>query len=254
MNTRFEFDRDTFERVRGSAHTLVAGTTGSGKSVLLNELLVLLHSQTDSHCIFYDLKRVELIPFKKLDFCLDYITEPEDVVSSLDWAINLMEKRYQTMKGKTFKGVQIYLVVDELADMVTIRGVLERLVKIGRLGRAAGIHMLCATQDPSRRTLHAQLMQNFTCTIALRCRSSIESRQIIGVPGAELLPKHGEAYIWDADGARRIKIPYMSEDWLEEYINLQRPVKELDLDRIKPIPTLPSTWDRLKEVGKALLT
>ena len=131
------------------------------------------------------------------------------MVRELDSVIYIMEKRFKRMgdKKKTAEG-PYYVVIDELADMITIKGVLERLVKIGRLGRAANIHLLCATQDPSRRTLPAQLMQNFTCTVALRCRSAIESRQIIGVPGAELLPKYGYGYRWDADGIEKFAIPF----------------------------------------------
>ena len=195
-----------------SAHTLIAGTTGSGKSVLLNDVLSRLSYTVDGFCSFFDLKRVELIDYKyDVGLCSNYISEPEDVLEELDFLIFLMEGRYEDMASrglKKYDGYHHYIVIDELADMITIEGVLERLVKIGRLGRAANIHLLCATQDPSRRTLPAQLMQNFTCTVALRCRSAIESRQIIGVPGAELLPKYGYGYRWDADGIEKFAIPF----------------------------------------------
>ena len=190
-----------------TAHTLIAGTTGSGKSVLLNKAIHYLIEDRVCLCTFFDLKRVELSEYKGTDICSDYITEPEDVLEALDFLIFLMDERYKDMVGKKSDKFPYYIVVDELADMLTVDGVLERLVKIGRLGRASNIHLLCATQDPSRHTLPAQLMQNFTCTVALRCRSSIESRQIIGVPGAETLPKHGYGYRWDADGIQKFAIP-----------------------------------------------
>ena len=195
------------EPMINSAHTLIAGTTGSGKSVLLNKAITYIDDYTSGICEFFDLKRVELSEYRDHVFCLDYITEPEDVLEALDAMIYLMDQRYKRMVGKSSDECPIYIVVDELADMLTVDGSLERLVKIGRLGRASNIHLLCATQDPSRHTLPAQLMQNFTCTIALRCRSSIESRQIIGVPGAETLPKHGYGYRWDADGIQKFAIP-----------------------------------------------
>lgn len=195
------------DKLIDTPHTLIAGTTGSGKSVLLHQIIDKL---VDKYCLleFIDLKVVELSEYKSVDGCLGYVTEPGDICYELDWLIDEMKDRFAKMEGKHSDEIPIYIVIDELADVLSEDGVLERLVKIGRLGRAANIHLLCATQDPSRRTLRAQLMQNFTCCVALRCRSAIESRQIIGVPGAETLPKHGYGYRWDADGIEKFAIPY----------------------------------------------
>lgn len=205
--------KDVLTPLINTAHTLIAGTTGSGKSVLLNDILKRFCETYEGYCSFFDLKRVELIDYKNAEgVCSRYVSEPEDVINELDFAIWLMEGRYIDMAKKGLKKSDDYhhfLVIDELADMLTIKGVLERLVKIGRLGRAANIHLLCCTQDPSRRNLPAQLMQNFTCCVALRCRSAIESRQIIGVPGAELLPKYGKAIRWDADGLEEFEVPFI---------------------------------------------
>lgn len=205
--------KDVLTPLINTAHTLIAGTTGSGKSVLLNDILKRFCETYEGYCSFFDLKRVELIDYKNTaGVCSRYVSEPEDVINELDFAIWLMEGRYIDMAKKGLKKSDDYhhfLVIDELADMLTIKGVLERLVKIGRLGRAANIHLLCCTQDPSRRNLPAQLMQNFTCCVALRCRSAIESRQIIGVPGAELLPKYGKAIRWDADGLEEFEVPFI---------------------------------------------
>ena len=209
-----------------SSHTLIAGTTGSGKSVLLNDILVALYHwgaiYNKPRCIFFDLKRVELKPYRSLKgFCLGYVTEPRQVTVALDYAIEEMEARYAEMSGRKSNRPPLIIVVDELADMLSIRGVLDRLVKIGRLGRAANVRLLCCTQDPSRRTLSAQLMQNFTCAVALRCKTAIESRQIIGVPGAEDLPRYGVGILSDPDGMREISIPFMSDEWLDAYIAVQ---------------------------------
>ena len=229
MNTELKFDRRVAESVRDS-HTLIAGTTGSGKSVLLNDLLILIHSQGYGRCILFDLKRVELRDYKKLeDFAIGYVSEPRQVLPALDWAIEKMESRYLSMKGRKSTSGAIFLVIDELADLLTVKGALERIVKIGRLGRAANIRLLCATQDPSRRTLSAQIMQNFTCSIALRCRSAIESRQIIGTTGAELLPRYGKGIIADADGVDEIDIPYVGDEWIDKYIELHSPAPVIDL-------------------------
>lgn len=190
-------------------HTLIAGTTGSGKSVLLNDILKYIVNEPGVGS-FFDLKRVELGEYKHLGFCQAYITEPEDVVRELNTVLFIMEERFKRMTSKKSCEAPYYVIIDELGDMLTIKGVLERLVKIGRLGRAANIHLICATQDPSRRTLPAQFMQNFTCTVALRCRSAIESRQIIGVSGAETLPKYGYAFRWDDDGIEKFKVPFIN--------------------------------------------
>lgn len=193
-----------------TAHTLIAGTTGSGKSVLLNDVIRYLIDEgpIGSLCHFFDLKRVELKEYQEESICSQYITEPEDVLDELDFIIFMMDERYKEMTGKKTDKFPIYVVIDELGYLLDVDGALERLVTIGRLGRAANIHLLCCTQDPSRRTLPAQLMQNFTCTVALRCRSAIESRQIIGIPGAESLPQYGYAYRWDANGIEKFAVPF----------------------------------------------
>lgn len=199
--------------VQNTAHTLIAGTTGSGKSVLLNTILYSLlkgyHEGLVDEVKFYlvDTKRIELKPYKDHPDTLRYITEPEEAPDLLDDAIDEMENRYASMVGKESDAPETYIVIDELADLLDTPGVLERIVKIGRLGRAAHIHLLCCTQDPSRRTLSAQLMQNMTTCVALRCKNEIESKQIIGIKGAEELPRHGKAIVSDQDGYHVITIP-----------------------------------------------
>ena len=226
----YEFIKD---RVLGTAHTLIAGTTGSGKSVLLNSVIYSAYAAfptyEDAQFWFFDLKRVELARYKNTDQCISFITEPGLVGVALDTIVQVMESRYSKMEPQgllKWDREQYYVFIDELADLMTVPGVLPQLVKIGRLGRAAGIHLICATQDPSRRTLVASLMQNFTCCIALRCRSAIESRQIIGVAGAETLPRYGQALLWDAEGVTRFDVPMTPDDVLN-HISKARPRIEI---------------------------
>lgn len=208
------------EALLDSPHSLIAGTTGSGKSVMLHSLMFAAMAR-NAYFIFIDLKRVEMADFKDLPNTVAYATEEEDAVKALDLAIAIMEKRYKEMTGKMYEGAELYIVIDEMADLVgTSKKCLERMVRIGRLGRAARVHMICATQDPSRRTLKAQLMQNFTACLALRCKTAIESRQVTGYPGAELLPKHGEGYLWDADGYRKVNIPMIPEEDMNALISI----------------------------------
>lgn len=201
-----------------SGHTLIAGTTGSGKSVTLNTVLATSLDIQDAQYAFIDLKRVELRDYKSLPNCIGYATDEEHARILLDDVIWRMETRYEDMVGKESTSQHVYVVIDELADLVEDKTILSQLIKIGRLGRAAHIHLVMASQDPSRRTLKAQLMQNVTCALALRCRSDIESRQIVGVAGAEELPKHGKGILWDADGIRTVSIPMTPDETIKDLI------------------------------------
>lgn len=206
-----------------SAHTLIAGTTGSGKSVALNSILVntLLDDRRNLYA-FIDLKRVELADYKALPNCIGYAVYEDEAIRLLDSVIYRMETRFENMVGKETFEPDVYVVIDELADLVENKGVLERLIKIGRLGRAAHIHLIAASQDPSRRTLKAQLVQNFTCRLALRCISSIESRQVLGISGAELLTGHGKGILRDPNGIRNIRIPKTDDEDILDVINYRK--------------------------------
>ena len=217
------------ERMTSAPHTLIAGTTGAGKSVLLNAVMFDLITRP-AKFIFIDLKRVEMAKYKNHSKTLFYATETQEAREALSYALEVMETRYKAMTSSHYEGPALYIIVDEMADLVTDKKCLEHLIRLGRLGRAAEVHMICATQDPSRKTLKAQLMQNFTCCVALRCKTAIESRQITGFPGAELLPKHGKGYIWDADGYEQVEIPMIPDEDLDNLIRLtsieHKPVKQ----------------------------
>ena len=138
-------------------HILIAGTTGSGKSVMLNTLIYNIIRANKGQMFMIDLKRVELSIYKHE--AVQTCTEPEQVVPMLDFVLELMEKRYKRMEHKRLRmttETPIYVIIDELASLVNgadkkfNKEVLERLIKLGRLGRAAQIHTICATQDPSR--------------------------------------------------------------------------------------------------------
>lgn len=204
-------------------HILIAGTTGSGKSVMLNTLIYNIIRANEGQMFMIDLKRVELSIYKHV--AVQTCTEPEQVVPLLEFIVELMEKRYRKMERRGLRlsdEVPVYVIIDELADLVSLKGVLPLLIKIGRLGRAAKIHTICATQDPSRKTLPAAYMQNVTAAIALRCRSDIESRQIVGISGAEKLPRYGKGILWDAEGIRTINIPLTPEEDVLNYIGWLR--------------------------------
>lgn len=244
------FTWDVATDVLKTPHALIAGTTGSGKSTCLNTIIcqALQRSPKDCKMMFIDLKRVELARYKNVPHSIGFYTEPNELNFALDDIIQEMENRYKRMPQGQYQSLEpdIYLIIDELAYTVTVKGVLQRLTQIGRLGRAANIHMICATQDPSRKTLCAQLMQNFTSAIALRCRSAIESRQIIGISGAELLPAYGRGIYWGPTGHRNIEIPRLEDDDVKVFLeNLEQ-----DKPKIENVDLVKTKYGMLKVYRK----
>ena len=190
-----------------SGHTLVAGITGSGKSVLINRLLgdTLARTPADCGLILIDPKRVELYRYAKTPFCRRYADEPATILAALDEAIKEMDGRYKAMRRgglTTHQGAPLLVVIDELADLMTTqrKEALPRLQRIAQLGRAAGVCLLMGTQAPNRATLSANLLLNVQNRVALHCAQPIESRQIIGSDLATTLPAFGQAYWLTASG------------------------------------------------------
>ncbi len=224
-----EFNVPTiYTRMLESPHILIAGTTGSGKSVALNSLLYsamleAIETGKEATFTYIDLKMIELVDWRDLPNCDRYVDKPEDAPKALKDAVDAMYARYKVMQTRHQKETDeghVYIVVDELADFVNDKGCLERLVTLGRLGRAAHYHLILCTQDPSRATLSASLLQNMTCRVALRTKSPIESRQIVGVAGAEKLPAHGRA-LMDMDGqVENIEVPMVSDEAISGLIEV----------------------------------
>ena len=182
-------------------HLLIAGATGSGKSVLINSLLytALYHSPAAVRLILIDPKRVELIDYKTLPHVIRYASEPDTIAAALCYAVQLMESRFKAMQGarvKEYDGAHVYVVIDEFADLMTTqkRQTLPLLQRIAQLGRAARIHLIAATQRPTRDIINGQIKVNMDSRIALRCPTAQDSRNIINVKGAETLPRYGYGY------------------------------------------------------------
>lgn len=206
-------------------HALIAGTTGAGKSVLINTLLTDAHTAFPAgliNFIYIDLKRVELIQWKALPHCIYYADTEQKAVYILRKMVELMQDRFDRMRAQRLKKSEeapVYIVVDELAILTDAAPAsMPLLIKIGRLARAVNIHIIAATQAPNRKTLSGALHQNFTCCIGLRCRSSIESRQIIGIAGCEKLPEYGYAIQWDKHGYKNINIPLTDQQKTDKII------------------------------------
>lgn len=215
------------KRILCGAHALIAGATGCGKSTLLNSIIYTLLAIPESGAMLYliDPKRVELIDYAPLQFTAGYTTTAPGAVAMLKAIIQLMDARYAVMAKhhqKMSSEGPVYVVIDELADLMISqqkREIRELMQKILQLGRAANIHIIACTQAPSRRVIPAELTLNFTDRIALRCQSNIESRQIVGIAGAENLPRHGRGIYGSPDGLEYVDIPLTPEADLRERIN-----------------------------------
>lgn len=204
------------DSVLAGVHCLIAGTTGCGKSTLINSIIYSALAKTPANVrlILCDPKRVELYKYSRLPHVLRYAEDAAGIVSALEYAVRTMERRYIDMRSRGLDryagGPEIYVIIDELADLMigpqkkSFSATLQRLLQ---LARAAGIHVIAATQAPNRKIIPAEIVLNFPQRIGLKCLSGIESRQIVGLAGCETLPAHGLGIFVDGARVERAEIP-----------------------------------------------
>lgn len=196
-----------YQDMLSQPHILIAGSTGSGKSVILNGLIytALFKAPCQTQFILCDPKRVELSRYKDLPHVLRLAKDTASIDAALKEASRIMMARFAKMErsGQVETDERdIYVIVDEFAKLV-LRGadreenklkksIEASIEQIAELGRAARVHLILATQAPNRQTLKANITLNLVSRVALHCDSAIESRQILGKSGAELLPRYGE--------------------------------------------------------------
>ena len=204
-------------------HLLIAGRTGSGKSVVVNGIIhsmLCQRSRDEAQLILIDPKRVELSQWKSVPHCLFYSADnPVDRLQALNLAVSMIEKRFADMETKGIKrydGGHIHVVIDELADIITTQknDVLPLLQRIGQIGRAANVHMIACTQCPTAQILSTQLRCNFDSILGLRTRSAQDSRNIIGIKGCEKLPDHGQGYYVTPKFEGVVDLPMIPEEEL----------------------------------------
>lgn len=203
-------------------HTLIAGTTGSGKSCAINGIIytALYKSPLHTRFILIDPKRIELIMYCNLPHTIAYTSNPGEALQILNNAVAEIDARYDraTAKGrKKSDEADIYIIIDELSDLIFAEPrTTQTLGKIARIGRAANVHLIAATQCPNRKTLSAEFAANCPARLGLRCREKIESRQIIGNGTAVTLPQYGYAYYQAPQYTtlQLVKIPYYTDDIL----------------------------------------
>lgn len=206
-------------------HLLIAGATGSGKSVVINGIIytALYNSPAQCQLILIDPKRVELVDYSTLPHTLKYASEPADMVQALRDAMTITEQRYKTMQRKRVKKYQggaVYVVIDELADLMTTnkKQVAPLIQRLAQVGRAANVHIIAATQCPLSSVIPTPIKVNFDSRVALRTRSAQDSRNILECKGCELLPRYGQGYYMTPDGLTLYNIPMIPEDETQRII------------------------------------
>lgn len=200
-------------------HLLIAGATGSGKSVVINGLVytAMYDSPAAVQFILIDPKRVELVDYKPLSHTLMYASEPGEMVEALEKAMEITESRYKAMQRqrvKKYPGGALYVIIDELADLMTTarRQVQPLIQRLAQVGRAANVHIIAATQCPLATVIPTPIKVNFDSRVALRTRSAQDSRNILGLTGCELLPRYGQGYYMTPDGLKLYNIPMQPQE------------------------------------------
>ena len=228
-------------------HLLIAGTTGSGKSVCINTIILsLLYRHTPDKCkfILIDPKMLELSTYEGIPHLLcPVINEEKKAASVLGWVVKEMENRYRLMTKEGVRNIDGYnakhtlampyivVVVDEMSDLMLVAGkeIENYIQKLSQMARAAGIHIIMATQRPSVDVITGTIKANFPTRISFQVTSKIDSRTILGEQGAEqLLGKGDMLYMSSANKIVRIHAPFVSEGEIEKVNNYLRSQAEPD--------------------------
>jgi len=228
-------------------HLLIAGTTGSGKSVCINTIILsLLYRHTPDKCkfILIDPKMLELSTYEGIPHLLcPVITEAKKAASVLGWVVKEMENRYRLMTKEGVRNIDGYnskhslampyivVVVDEMSDLMLVAGkeIENYIQKLSQMARAAGIHIIMATQRPSVDVITGTIKANFPTRISFQVTSKIDSRTILGEQGAEqLLGKGDMLYMSSANRIVRIHAPFVSDNEIEKVNSYLRSQAEPD--------------------------
>ncbi|MEN9647586.1 MAG: cell division protein ftsK, segregation ATPase FtsK/SpoIIIE, family [Candidatus Parcubacteria bacterium] len=252
-----------YANVAKMPHLLIAGTTGSGKSVTVHAILTSLlyrNSPDMLKFIMVDAKRVELTLYNKIPHLLTpVITEAKKTIMALRWAAKEMDRRYDILEKRSVRDINSYhtnilakdpeadlmpyivIVIDELADLMQAypRELEGAIVRLAQMSRAVGIHLILSTQRPSVNVITGLIKANIPTRIALKVGSQIDSRTIIDRAGAEKLVGQGDMLYVSQENPDpiRVQCPYISEDEVKEVVKYfvekykdEVPAHELNLD------------------------
>ncbi len=254
-----------FANIGKMPHMLVAGATGSGKSILVHSLITSLlykNSPQTLRLVLIDPKRVELSMYDGIPHLITpVITENKKALGVLKWAIQEMERRYELLQHAGCRDITSYnkanpadalpfvlIGIDEMADLMSSFGreVEGAIVRLAQMARATGIHLLLATQRPSVEVITGLIKANIPARIALQVASQIDSRTILDTAGAEKLLGHGDLLFLSAELSKpkRIQGSYITEEELKSVVSF---IKENN--KVEIAETEPSEEDNIDKAG-----
>jgi S-DNA-T family DNA segregation ATPase FtsK/SpoIIIE len=240
-------------------HVLIAGTTGSGKSVMINSFIASLlfrASPEEVKLILIDPKRVELTGYNGIPHLMTpVIVEVEKILASLKWAMDEMDRRYKTFAEMSVRNIDSYnelagfqripyivIFIDELADLMAFAPVEveDVIARLAQMARATGIHLVVSTQRPSVDIITGLIKANIPCRIAFNVSSMIDSRVILDTPGAEKLLGRGDMLYIPPEQAKptRIQGSYISDKEVKRLVDyLKAKVPEIQYtDEVTSVP------------------
>lgn len=220
-----------FKKAINEPHLLIAGATGSGKSVVIDGLITtaLYNAPCEAKFILIDPKKVSLRRYKDLPHVLRYADTHNDICDAMEYAESIMDKRFSDMAARgllKYDGADLYIFIDELMDLMTTAGTKSRfkptIQRIAQLGRAAKVHVIAATQSPIRDVIPSPILCNFDARFALRTRDSQDARNIIGVKNKlyhlEDFPKYGQGLYMSPDEETLYNVPMVDDSEIERLI------------------------------------
>lgn len=230
-------------------HLMIAGATGSGKSIMVHSLLTSLlykNSPETLRLVLIDLKRVELSIYNGIPHLISpVITESKEAIGALRWAISEMDHRYRLLLEAGVRDIKSYnrsekrlpyllIVIDELADLMSSYGreVEGSIIRLAQMSRATGLHLIVSTQRPSVEVITGLIKANITSRIALQVASQIDSRTILDTAGAEKLLGNGDLLFISAEVSkpRRIQGAYITEEEVKKVISFIKENNKPDLN------------------------
>ncbi len=268
--------RNVIGNIEKLPHVLIAGTTGSGKSVCTNSLIIsLLYKSTPDEVrfIMVDPKMVELAPYNGIPHLLiPVVTDPKKAAGALQWAVFEMMKRYKTFSENGVKKLEefnklarategmetlpsVVVVIDELADLMLVaaKEVEESICRVAQMGRAAGVHLVIATQRPSADVITGLMKANIPSRIAFAVASSLESRIILDNTGAEKLVGKGDMLYAPLGGGKptRVQGCFISPEEIEQVVEFVKRTGEANYSDEVIAKIEESVQEKEKGGGKA---